>query len=138
MVEGASITDASVIAEGGSHRFVVEDRFTNEREAIVVPCEEDPGVRGWINNCPHEDQRFDRGRGVPMRDGEIICPKHGSLFDACSGDCGNGPAAGTTLPAVDVAVEDGSVVLIDDDYTYLRDGGTDDDADPGSTSHLSF
>lgn len=136
MGNGTPITDTSSV-EGG-YLFTVEDRFTNEREAILVPCDAEPGVRGWINNCPHEDQRFDRGTGVPMRDGEIICPKHGSLFDACSGDCGNGPAAGTTLPAVEVAVEGDEVLLTDESYTYLRDGGVDDDEGPGSTSHLSF
>lgn len=137
MADGATITDRERVTETGSHLFTVEDPFTNEQEAILVPCDEDPGVRGWINDCPHQNQRLDTGRGVALRDGEIVCPRHGSLFDACSGACDNGPAAGTTLSAVEVGVDDGDVVLTDPDYTYLRDGGVDDD-DPGSTSHISF
>lgn len=138
MVDGTTITAVADVPDGGSYRFTVRDRFTNEREAILVRCEEEPGVRGWINDCPHENQRFDRGSGAPIRDGEIICPKHGSLFDTCSGECGNGPAAGTTLPSVDVDVADGGVVLTDENYTYLHEGGVDDDDGPGSTSHLSL
>lgn len=138
MADGATIVPLHTVTRGGSHLFVVEDPFTNEREAILVPCDEDPGVRGWINSCPHQDQRFDTGRGVPVRDGEIVCPRHGSLFDACSGACDNGPAAGTTLSAVEVGVEEGAVVLTDENYTYLRDGGVDDDEGPDSTSHVSF
>lgn len=138
MGDRTPITDVSSVPDDGSYRFVVEDLFTNEREAILVRCTDEPGIRGWINSCPHEDQRFDAGSGAPMRDGEIVCPRHGSMFDACSGDCGNGPAAGTTLPAVDIAVEGEEVLLADDSYTYVRDGGSEDDDGPSSTSHLSL
>ncbi|QKY19014.1 Rieske 2Fe-2S domain-containing protein [Halolamina sp. CBA1230] len=138
MSDGARVTSVDSIPENGSYLFSVEDAFTNEREAILVPCDDDPGVEAWLNNCPHEDQRFDRGDGAALRAGEIICPKHGSLFDACEGDCSNGPAAGSSLRPVEVAVEDGDVFLVDDGYTYLQDGGLDDDEGPSSTSHLSF
>jgi nitrite reductase/ring-hydroxylating ferredoxin subunit len=138
MPEGTRIAAVDAVPARGSYLFSVEDAFTNEREAILVPCEDEPGVEAWLNNCPHEDQRFDRGDGAAMRDGEIICPKHGSLFDACEGDCGNGPAAGSSLRPVEIAVEDGDVFLVDDGYTYVKDGGLDDDEGPSSTSHLSF
>jgi len=137
MPEGTRIAAVEDVPERGSYLFTVEDAFTNEREAILVPCEEEQ-VRAWINSCTHESQRLDTGRGAAMRDGEIVCPKHGSLFDACSGECDNGKAAGTTLPSIDIAVEAGDVWLTDENYTYLRDGGLDDDEEPGSTSHLSF
>lgn len=96
------------------------------------------GVAAWINRCTHEAQRFDTGRGVPMRDGEIVCPRHGSFFDACTGHCDNGEAAGTTLPAVDVAVEDGTVFLVDEDYAFAHEGGIGDGDGPSSTSHIGF
>ncbi len=118
-------------AERGTYLFTAEDLFTNEEEVILVRCEAEPGVRAWVNRCTHESQRFDRGD-------EIICPKHGSFFDACTGECDNGEAAGTTLPDVDVTVEDGTVHLTDDDYTYLHAGGISDDDGPSSTSHISF
>ncbi|GAD52533.1 rieske [2Fe-2S] domain containing oxidoreductase [Halarchaeum acidiphilum MH1-52-1] len=138
MVDGTEIATVTDVPELGSYLFTAEDMFTNEEEVILVRCDDDPGVEAWVNNCPHESQRFDRGEGAPMRDGEIICPKHGSLFDGCTGECDNGEAAGTTLPSVEIAVEDGVVYLTDDDYTFLHEGGREDEEGPGSTSHLSF
>jgi len=138
MSEATRIAAVDEVPENGSYLFSVEDAFTNEREAILVHCEDAPGVEAWLNNCPHEEQRFDRGDGAAIRDGEIICPKHGSLFDACEGGCGNGPAAGSSLRGVEIEVRDGDVLLVDDGYTYLKDGGLDDDEGPSSTSHLSF
>ncbi|GGN08546.1 Rieske (2Fe-2S) protein [Halarchaeum nitratireducens] len=138
MVDGTEIASLDDVPELGSYLFTAEDLFTNEEEVILVRCEDDPGVEAWVNNCPHESQRFDRGDGAPMRDGEIICPKHGSLFDRCTGECDNGEAAGTTLPSVDVAVDGETIYLTDDDYTFLHAGPMDDDEGPGSTSHLSF
>ena len=138
MVEGARIADVESVPEVGSYLFTAEDAFTNERELILVPCEREPGVEAWVNECTHENQRFDRGNGAAMRDGQIICPKHGSLFDACSGECDNGEAAGTTLPGVDIAVEDGTVYLTDEEYEFVHEGGIEDDDGPSSTSHIGF
>lgn len=138
MVEGTRIVATTAVPDEGSYLFTAEDAFTNEREVILVPCEEEPGIRAWVNTCTHESQRFDRGSGAPMRNGEIVCPRHGSTFDACSGACDNGEAAGTTLPEVDIAVMNGDVVLTDDTYTYLHEGGIKDDEGPSSTSHIGF
>jgi len=139
MASGARITAIEEVPERGSHLFTVGDSHGTDHEVILVRCAEDPGVRAWINVCPHEYQRLDRGRGAAMREGEIVCPKHGSMFDACAGDCDNGEAAGTTLTAVGIAVEDGAVHLADEDYTYRHDGARDDDNDgPSSTSHIGF
>ncbi|MFB6140928.1 MAG: Rieske (2Fe-2S) protein [Halosimplex sp.] len=150
MPDGARLTTVETVHEEGSFLFTATDQFDVEDEVIVVPCDDpaetegaagddEGGVAAWINRCTHEAQRFDTGRGVPMRDGEIICPKHGSFFDACSGDCHNGEAAGTTLPDVDVAVDDGEVYLVDDDYTFEHEGQIDDGNEgPSSTSHVGF
>lgn len=124
------------VHEDGSWLFTAEDPYGSLEEVVLVPC--DDGVAAWVNRCTHEAQRFDTGRGVPMRDGQLVCPKHGSLFDACEGDCDNGEAAGTTLPGVSVATNRGTVVLTDDDYTFHHEGGIDDDEGPDSTSHLSL
>jgi hypothetical protein len=75
------------------------------------------------------------------RGGSVVCPKHGSAFDACEGSCDTGEAAGTTLRSIDIEVRDGAVFLTDDDLTYLYDGLPDDDGDddgPASSSHLTF
>jgi nitrite reductase/ring-hydroxylating ferredoxin subunit len=140
------LTTVDAVHEDGSFLFTVQDWNGDLQEAIVVPCEDDPGVEAWINRCTHESQRFDTGRGVPMRDGQIICPRHGSLFDACDGHCENGDAAGTTLLSVEVAVELGAVYLDDDQFDHVHDGGLDeasadgddDDDLPDSTSHIGF
>ena len=137
MPEGAHITDVADVPEVDSYLFTAEDAFTNEQEIILVRCDEKQKIEAWVNNCTHDNQRLDRGTGAAMRDGEIICPKHGSMFDTCSGDCDNGEAAGTTLPSVEITVTDEDVFLTDDNYRYLHRGGIDDE-EFGSTSHISL
>ncbi|SDX64863.1 Rieske (2Fe-2S) protein [Halobellus clavatus] len=137
MTDGAKIADVDDVPPSGSYLFTAADAFTNETELILVRCEEEPGIQAWPNTCTHQQQAFDRGDGAAIRDGQLVCPRHGSLFDACAGTCDNGPAAGTELSTVEVTVEDGSVFLSDDNYTFRHAGGTGDD-DPASTSHISF
>jgi nitrite reductase/ring-hydroxylating ferredoxin subunit len=141
MPSGSELTTVSDVRENRSFLFTATDEYGAEEELLVVPCDEDDRpVRAFANRCTHEAQRLDTGRGVAMRDGQIICPKHGSMFDACSGYCDNGDAADTTLPDVDLAVADGAVFLTDDEYTFAHEGGIDDgdDAGPSSTSHIGF
>jgi len=136
-VPGTRLTDVETVHEAGSWLFTVEDAYGVEQEVLLVPCED--GVEAWHNRCTHEPQRFDVGRGAAIRDGELICPRHGSTFDACTGHCDNGDAAGTDLPSVEVRAVDGDVYLTDDDATFSHAGGVDDGDDgPSSTSHVSF
>ena len=138
------LTSVESVHEEGSYVCLVRESSGADGEVVVVPCED--GVAAYRNFCVHEsDQRLAReGIGAILRDGEIICPRHGSTFDSCSGFCDNGKAEGLTLAEVDVAVEDGDVYLVDDGLTYLWDGGLgDDDGDetgdgPSSTSHVNF
>ena len=138
MTEGTALTTVEAVHEEGSWLFSVVDRHGVEDEVILVPCED--GVEAWHNRCTHEDFRLDRGRGVVYRDDEIVCAKHGSTFERCSGYCDNGDAADSTLPHVDVECVDGVVYLVDDGYSFLDEGGLDDDDDdvPSSTSHVGF
>lgn len=167
MSERTRLTTVETVAERGSWLCTVRDPHGVEEEVILVPCEDGDGgesddggdgsdrgsedadalgVEAWINRCTHEAQRLDRGRGAALRDDEIICPKHGSLFDACTGDCDNGEAAGTTLVGVDVTVAEGVVHLVDRRYEFDHEGGIDDDDEddasdddgPASTSHVGF
>lgn len=138
MTDGKRIATIDDVPEAGSYLFTVEDVFTNEQEVILVRCEETPGIKAWRNVCTHEDQRLDRGSGVAMREDQIICPRHGSMFDVCSGACNNGEAAGSMLPEVEVAVQNGDVFLADDSYTYLYEGAIEEDDGPSSTSHIGF
>lgn len=139
MEDGTAIVDIAALSETGTHLFTVEEPTGREEEVLVVMT--DDGVAAWKNFCMHEpDQRLHRGEGIgaAMRDGQIICPRHGSMFDASVGDCSNGPAAGQSLVPVSVAVDDGTVYLTADQLTYRHAGGIDDDDLPDSTSHLSF
>ena len=133
------VTDVETVHEAGSVLFTVVDGRGDLEEITVVPCGD--GVEAWVNTCTHEYQRLDRGGdvGAITRAGQLVCPKHGSLFDTCDGSCDNGPAAGSPLVSVDIAVNRGTVFLTDDDYEFDHEGGIEDDDDlPDSTSHLRF
>jgi nitrite reductase/ring-hydroxylating ferredoxin subunit len=136
------LTSVESVHEDGSYLFAVRDAHGEDGEVVVVPCED--GVEAFRNYCVHEsDQRLAReGVGAVIRDGELVCPRHGSTFDTCSGDCDDGKAEGMTLADVDVTAEDGQVYLVDDGLTYLYDGpvrGEDGDDDmPSSTSHIDL
>ena len=142
------LTSVDDVPENGSLLFTVQEPDGEEEEVVLVRCVPDddgvnteaPTVRAWRNFCQHEtDQRLDRGFGAAVRSGEIVCPKHGSMFDTCTGYCDNGEAADSYLSAVDVTVDDGVVYLTDPTVRYGHDDGIDDgDNGPSSTSHLSF
>ncbi|XVH30224.1 Rieske (2Fe-2S) protein [Haloferacaceae archaeon DSL9] len=139
MTTRTPLTPVEEIRQRRSWLFTAIGPRGDPEEIILVPC--DDGVEAWVNRCTHESQRLDRGFGAAMRDGSIICPKHGSMFDSCSGYCDNGEAAQTTLVPVEVAVDDGEVYLVDDDYAFSHEGEREDDDGndgPSSTSHLSF
>ena len=135
------LTDVETVTEAGSWLFTVQSGG-EEQEVLLVPCDGNRAVQAWVNRCTHEDQKLYReGVGAVIREGGVVCPKHGSVFDSCSGECGNGPADGTTLLSVDIEIENGQVYLADDDARFLRHGPAEDDDDddiPGSTSHLRF
>lgn len=144
MTEGTELTTVEAVRDAGSWRFTVADVHGVKDEVLLVPCDDpDAPVQAYQNRCTHEDFRLDRGSGVVYRDGEITCPKHGATFSPCTGYCDNGDAKDTTLPSVEVACEDGVVHLVDEDYTFLHEGGIDgapdgDDGLPSSTSFVGF
>jgi len=145
MADRYRLTNVETVREEGSWLFTVRNSREESQEVFLVACEDetaDRPVNAWVNNCTHEAQRLHReGIGAVVRDGGVICPKHGSVFDACSGYCDNGEAAETTLLSVDITVEDGDVYLTDDDADFLWQGPADDDDDddmPSSTSHLQL
>ncbi|WP_435159323.1 Rieske (2Fe-2S) protein [Haladaptatus sp. DFWS20] len=141
--DAARLTTVDELPENDSFLFTIREHDGSKGEVVLVnggDC-----ISAWRNFCQHEtDQRLDRGFGAAMRDGEIICPKHGSMFDACSGYCDNGDAKGSTLLSVDVTVENGVIYLTDRTCEFLHEGGIeadDDDEDdgmPSSSSHLTF
>ena len=149
-MSGYRLTTVETVRDEGSWAFTAREGDA-DREVFLVPCADEPDeadgsvdrpVRAWINRCTHEDQRLHREEvGAVTRGGSVVCPKHGSAFDACEGDCDNGEAAGTTLRSIGIDVRDGAVFLTDDDLTYLHEGLPNDDGDdeePSSSSHLTF
>ena len=144
MADRYRLTSVGTVEEEGSWLFTARDSAGSDTEVVLTPCDRDGDspVEAWVNRCTHEDQRLYREEiGAVIRDGGIVCPKHGSVFDACSGGCENGPAAESTLPHVGIEVEDGQIYLTDDEMQYLHDGPAENDGeddDPSSTSHLRF
>jgi nitrite reductase/ring-hydroxylating ferredoxin subunit len=151
MDDATELVPVEDLPERGTYLFTVSEPNGREEEVIVARTDAgvlddepdgEPSVTAWKNFCMHEpDQRLDRGDGVgsAVRDGQVICPRHGSMFDLASGYCDNGDAKGQTLVEVDVSVEDGVVYLTHEGLTFEHEGGIDDDDDmPSSTSHLSF
>lgn len=70
-------------------------------------------IRAYENRCPHAGHALNwlPNRFFAPQSDLLICSSHGALFDADSGDCVAGPCMGRALRALDVAVENGNVVL---------------------------
>ena len=141
MGDRQQLTTVETVQEAGAWVCTVETATEERDELLLLACDAEVPVTAWINRCTHEDQRLYREPiGAVIRDDAVVCPRHGSHFDTCSGACDNGEAAETTLVSVAIVVADGMVYLVDDDVTFLDEGpiGADDDDMPGSTSHIQF
>ena len=122
MDEDSRIADVDDVPDETTMLFTVREGF-DEVEAILV--RRDGDVRAWKNYCQHwTDVRLDKGDGAAMRDGEIVCGKHGALFEADSGCCTYGPCEGAVLTGIEVTVSDGAVYLTDEDYEFVERGST--------------
>lgn len=133
MDEDRRIAAADEVPAEGSLLFAVRDGraggCADEIEAVLVRS--DGSIHAWENYCPHwTDVRLDKGGGVATRDEELLCRKHGAMFEKDSGRCTVGPCEGATLGSIDVAVEDETVYLADERYEFVRRG-------PGSDGDLS-
>ncbi len=76
---------------------------TSAGAAIVVAQPQAGTVVAFSAVCTHA------GCTVSAEGGQLICPCHGSVFEAATGAVVRGPAV-AALPAVAVAVKDGEVV----------------------------
>jgi nitrite reductase/ring-hydroxylating ferredoxin subunit len=122
-----------------TYLFTLRETDTDEeREAILV--RNDAGIYAWLNYCQHYTHiRIDKGSGAEMRGEEFICENHGAYFESDTGFCNFGPCEGAYLNEVDVAVEDDTVYLTDDDYEFVRAGPIESDAtDLESKSNYKF
>jgi nitrite reductase/ring-hydroxylating ferredoxin subunit len=122
MDENRRIAAVEEILDDTTFLFTIRNGF-DEEEAVLV--ESDGEVRAWKNYCQHwTDVRLDKGEGASMRDGELVCGKHGALFEADSGVCTYGPCEDAVLDEVNVTVEDGAVYLTDPDYEFVQQGSS--------------
>ena len=122
-----------------TYLFTVLDIGSDEeREAVLV--RNDGEVHAWLNYCQHYTHiKIDKGSGAEMRGDELICENHGAYFESDSGFCNFGPCEGAYLNGVEIAVEDGTVYLTDDDYEFVRSGPIEtDETDLGSKSNYKF
>lgn len=123
MDDDSRIASLSELPEDGTFLFTIRDGF-DEEEAILVRDGDE--AFAWKNHCQHwTDVRLDKGGGAPMRDGEIVCGKHGALFERDTGHCTHGPCEGAYLDEVGVVVEDGDVHLAGD-YEFVQVGSSID------------
>ena len=75
-------------------------------DGVVVTRSSGGTVHGFSSICTHQGCTVGQVQG-----GEIICPCHGSRFDAQTGAVTNGPAT-RPLPAVPVEVRGGDVYTV--------------------------
>ncbi len=122
MDENRRIATVDEIPDDSTFLFTIRNGF-DEEEAVLVTQGDD--VLAWKNYCQHwTDVRLDKGDGATLRDGELVCGKHGALFEADSGTCSYGPCEGAVLDSVDVTVMDGAVYLTDSEYEFVQQGSS--------------
>lgn len=133
--EGRRIAAIDEVPEEGSLLFTLRSGF-DEIEAVLVRA--NGTIHAWRNYCPHwTDVRLDKGSGAATRDDELLCQKHGAMFEKDSGRCTVGPCEGATLGGIDVVVEDGAIYLVDEEYEFVRQGPASD-SDLSSRGGLGF
>lgn len=132
------VTARENVPADSTYLFTVRDDAGDEEEAILTRA--DGEIAGYVNRCMHFTHiRLDKGSGAPVRNGEVVCANHGAMFEKDTGLCTHGPCEGAMLDEVDIAVEDGVVYLVDDDFEFVREGGIETDpTDLTSTSNVEF
>ena len=124
-------TDATLL-------FTVSDADGDLAEALLTRLT-DGAVVAFRNYCRHwTDVRLDRGDGALVRNGEVVCQRHGATFQLDSGACDFGPCLGSVLASVDVDVADGAVYLTDEAYRFEHLGGSEGDSTDESGGRIDF
>ena len=67
----------------------------------------------YVNRCPHQGTRLDFEEGLFMDSGgqNLLCGKHGAMFDIPTGHCIDGPCKGERLEPVEVVVDETDVCI---------------------------
>ena len=94
----------------GSATAIDLDRGGIAASAVLVRRGE--RVFAYWNECPHAGRRLDWSPGrFLFEHGQLICAAHGACFVIESGRCTDGPARGSALTPLAVAVVDGDIVV---------------------------
>jgi nitrite reductase/ring-hydroxylating ferredoxin subunit len=105
--------------------FTITDQDSSQE---IILTRLNGGITAWENHCQHwTDTRLDRGDGALVREGDIVCRRHGATFEPGSGKCTWGPCEGAYLDAIDVHVENGAVHLDEPGWEVAHRGPDDDD-----------
>lgn len=142
MTSGERITDVAAVPEDTTLLVTVEERESGEqREAVLIRT--DDGVEAWFNYCQHwRDVTLDRGDGAMVRDGELVCGRHGATFEVDGGECTFGPCEGAVLDDLPVRTTAGGVFLDTDEYDFVHVGPSEeddeDDVDLSTESRIGF
>lgn len=124
------------VPDEGTVLFTVSAE-AEKREAILTRLG-DGTIVAFANYCPHwTDVRLDKGSGAAVRNGELVCQKHGATFERDSGVCNFGPCEGAVLETIDVAAENGAVLLTDDEYAFENLGAAQE-YDRSSGNQIGF
>lgn len=124
MDEDRRIAATDDVPAEGSLMFTLRSGF-DEIEAVLVRS--NGTLHAWENSCPHwTDVRLDKGSGAATRGEELLCQKHGAMFEKDSGRCTVGPCEGAMLDPIAVTVEDGAAYLAEEEYELVGLGSASD------------
>jgi len=107
---GTLLSALEEIPEDGGREVV----FGTGHEAFrVLLLRTAAGVFAYHNCCPHFSLPLNYEPDTfHIFDGEILmCAHHTAMFKLATGECFDGPCAGTRLTAVPVAVVNGNVII---------------------------
>ncbi|QCC48581.1 Rieske (2Fe-2S) protein [Halobellus limi] len=136
MDEDRRIVAAEEVTAGETVVFTAKDGF--EKTEGLLTRLDDGTVVAFTNYCPHwRDVRLDKGSSALVRNGEIVCQKHGATFEKSSGHCDFGPCEGAVLDTFEVTVDDGAVYLTGDEWD-AAEPGLSEERDLSSGGRIDF
>lgn len=136
MDEARRIVAAAEVTAADTVVFTAKAGFETT-EGLLTRLD-DGTIVAYTNYCPHwRDVRLDKGSGATVRDGELVCGKHGATFEKATGNCDFGPCEGAVLDTFEVRVDDGVVYLTDDEWDSAE-RGLSEERDLSSGSRIDF
>ena len=136
MDEDRRIVDADEVTAGDTVVFTATSGF-DTTEGLLTRLD-DGTVVAYTNYCPHwRDVRLDKGSGATVREGELVCGKHGASFETATGRCDFGPCEGAVLDTFEVTVSEGAVYLTDEAWDGAEPG-LSEERDLSTGSRIDF